>query len=221
MSSVVGHSLLGIVVYACCPLSKHGLLSVSVPFSPRSLAGIWLLCLVVVAVAPDLDYVVSWLDMGHYGGLRVSHSLMFSLWIPGAVTFGLWRAGIGGKSLTVMTMQMVVAGLSHLVLDLLVGVSPVPALWPLSQSPWKLPFGVLPSAGRLQWGNYYLYLNLKIEMGVLLPLSCCAVALFWWHRQSANCWAQSWAGRLWIWSGCSVGLVIAAYFAHQAYLLPR
>ncbi|MEM9567034.1 MAG: hypothetical protein AAF974_01910 [Cyanobacteria bacterium P01_E01_bin.34] len=93
--------------------------------------------------------------------------------------------------MTVMTLQIVGAGISHLVLDLLVGVSPVLALWPLSQSPWVLPFGVLPNAGRLQWGNYYLYRDLMIEMGLLLLLSCCSVTLFGLHRQSANSWAQS------------------------------
>ena len=191
------------------------------PIASRSLAGMWLACLVVAAVAPDLDYVVPWLDKGHYGGLRISHSLMFGLWTPGILALALWQWGIRGAVLMAMVTQVIAAGLSHLVLDLLVGVSPLPVLWPLSESAWRLPFGLLPSAGKLQWGNYYLYRNLWIELGVLLPLSACAVTLFWWRRQSTARWSQSRMGRVWIWSLCSCGLAIAAYFAHQAYLLPR
>lgn len=219
MSSVVGHSLLGVAVFACCPLPKQRIPLTAL--TRRSLAGLWLACLVVAAVAPDLDYVVPWLDKRHYGGLRISHSLLFGLLFPGTVAIGLWGAGVRGKALAVMVAQVAIAGLSHLVLDLLVGVSPVPALWPLSQSGWKLPFGILPSAGRLQWDNDYLYRNLKIEMGVLLPLSCCATAAFWWQRQLANCRVRSWTGRVWMGSLCSGGLVIAIYFAYQAYHLPR
>ncbi len=54
-------------------------------------------------------------------------------------------------------------------LDLLVGGTPLPLLWPLSPVLCKLPFGILPSAGRLQLGNHLLYQNLGIELGVILP----------------------------------------------------
>src|SRR5262249_46039986 len=62
------------------------------------------------------------------------------------------------------------AGLSHLVLDFLVGVTPLPLLWPLSAAAFVSPIGVLPSAGRMQILNYYLYRNLLIEVGVLAPI---------------------------------------------------
>ena len=65
---------------------------------------------------------------------------------------------------------MAAAGLSHLVLDLLVGVMPLPLLWPLARTECRLPFGLLPSAGAIRLFNPYLYRNLLIEMGVLVPV---------------------------------------------------
>lgn len=62
------------------------------------------------------------------------------------------------------------AGLSHLILDLSVGVTPLPLLLPLVKISFKLPFGILPSAGRVDLQNYYFYRNLWLEMGVLLPV---------------------------------------------------
>lgn len=70
-----------------------------------------------------------------------------------------------------MYCQVILAGLSHLLLDLLVGVTPLPLFWPLSNLTMRLPFGLLPSAGRIQLTNPYFYRNLLIELGILLPLS--------------------------------------------------
>jgi hypothetical protein len=55
-------------------------------------------------------------------------------------------------------------------LDLLVGVTPAALLWPFSHATVRLAGGILPSAGRLSPGNPYLYRNLLIELGVLLPI---------------------------------------------------
>ncbi len=68
------------------------------------------------------------------------------------------------------SLQALLAGLSHVLLDLLVGVTQLPLLWPLSQRAFKLPFGVLPSAGSMRLDNYYFFHNLVIELGVLVPL---------------------------------------------------
>ncbi|MEM8810966.1 MAG: hypothetical protein AAGF01_33575 [Cyanobacteria bacterium P01_G01_bin.38] len=71
--------------------------------------------------------------------------------------------------------QLVLAGLSHLGLDLMTGVSSLPLLFPFNNTLFKLPFGLLPSAGRIQLDNFFLYRNLLIEQGVLIPI---AVSLF-------------------------------------------
>jgi hypothetical protein len=46
------------------------------------------------------------------------------------------------------------------------------------------PLGVLPSAGRLVLGSCYLWLNLVIELAVLLPVPAVFIAM---TRQVANC----------------------------------
>ena len=79
------------------------------------------------------------------------------------------------------------AGCSHLVLDLLVGVSPLPLLWPFLAQSFKLPFGILPSAGKLQLDNYFLFFNLFIELGVLVPLSVCVA---WWRYLKIRGWGD-------------------------------
>jgi membrane-bound metal-dependent hydrolase YbcI (DUF457 family) len=69
-----------------------------------------------------------------------------------------------------LSVCAVLAGLSHLVLDFLVGVTPLPLLWPLDSTAFVSPVGILPSAGRIQLSNYYLYRNVLIEVGVLAPV---------------------------------------------------
>lgn len=127
-----------------------------------------------MALAPDLDYAVPALQASHHHGLRITHSILVSLLLP--LTTGVWlmfrkNKDVQRLSLRSHPLEAVFAGLSHLVMDLLVGVTPLPLLWPLSSHPLKLPFGILPSAGRLQLGNSLLYQNLGIELGVLVPAS--------------------------------------------------
>jgi hypothetical protein len=80
-----------------------------------------------------------------------------------------------------MTAQAMLAGLSHLLLDLLVGVTPLPVWWPFSFQRVQLPFGILPSAGGLSLSNPYLYRNTLIELGILIPLS---VLVILWSKLS-------------------------------------
>lgn len=77
-----------------------------------------------------------------------------------------------------MKIQVILTAFSHLVLDLLVGVGALPLLYPLSFYRFKLPFGLLPSAGRINLANYYIYRNLLIEMRVLLPLLFTFIMVF-------------------------------------------
>ena len=65
---------------------------------------------------------------------------------------------------------LLLASVSHPLLDLLVGAHGLPLLWPFTDRQVALPFGLLPSAGRLALDNYYLWRNLLIELGVLVPL---------------------------------------------------
>ncbi|NEO85783.1 MAG: hypothetical protein F6J87_16255 [Spirulina sp. SIO3F2] len=97
-----------------------------------------------------------------------------------------------------------------MLLDLLVGVTALPLFWPFDAHRFKLPFGLLPSAGKISLSNPYFYSNLKIELGVLLPLSLSVFAL-------------RLTGRWRWWLVIPVGglLAIARHYAIVAYGLSR
>ena len=157
MSSFIGHGLAALTVYAVGP-------------GARPVRWGWLAWLGVLALAPDVDYVVAPLRLPEPPVLRVAHSLVCCLTLPLlTVAFLAWR-GERGARLRARGLQAAGAGLSHVVLDLLVGVTPTGLLCPLSRETFRLPFGVLPSAGRIRLDNPLFYRNLLIELGVLVPL---------------------------------------------------
>lgn len=129
---------------------------------------LWLVWLLVAASFPDIEYGLLYL-FGKNLSLRITHSVAFCT-LPPLLTLIATRWLAAHPQWKSLTLQTAVAAYSHLVLDLLVGVSPLPLLWPFTSSLFKLPFGILPSAGRPVLTNVYLYLNLLIELGILLPL---------------------------------------------------
>ncbi|MBV6626221.1 MAG: metal-dependent hydrolase [Rivularia sp. (in: Bacteria)] len=162
MSSFIGHSLAGLTTYAVTQQSQKS----------SHINWIWLIWLLVIASMPDIDYLVRALRIQEANQtLRISHSLLGGILMPGFTILGLWLLGIRGKSLKFRSLQVVLIGMSHLLLDLLTGVSALPLLYPFSLHPFKLPFGLLPSAGRIQLDNYFFYRNIFIELGILIPLS--------------------------------------------------
>ncbi len=132
----------------------------------------WLEWLIVIASAPDIDHILRALILTVYpeGKIRITHSILGSLMLPFGTILLLTILGFKRSSRTRLGVQVIIAGLSHLVLDLLTGVNELPLLWPFSLENFKLPFGLLPSAGKVSLLNYYLYRNLFIEVGVLAPL---------------------------------------------------
>jgi len=187
VSSFVGHASVGVALYA----SRHAL---------RARPVWWALpVMVFLAMSPDIDYLGLWL-LSIVPRPRITHSLLFCL---GVATFA-WAAVVlrGDSARRVLPWWLLAAAAcSHLVLDMLVGVHPVPLLWPLqwpgSQGELVLPFGLLPSAGHLRWSNHVLWRNLFIECGVLWPLLAAGVAWArgvsftrarWWVLGIAPCW---------------------------------
>ncbi|MGD2179821.1 metal-dependent hydrolase [Lusitaniella coriacea] len=176
MSSPVGHSLAAAIIY----FSRN-------KFNSK----LWLVWLVVLASIPDLDYVVPFLNRANYYNARVTHSFGFSLLLPFCTIFGLFLAGNRGKTLRILGLQAIAAGLSHLVLDLFVGVTPLPLFFPFNSHLFKLPFGILPSSWTPEpkqyfpwfqqlfqilpssWmpnsKTYFLCRQILIELGILLP----------------------------------------------------
>ena len=168
MSSFLGHSL-----------AAYTLFSLDRRERPATLwRAVWLAWLVVLASAPDIDYLVPALGSPAHRGSRITHSVALSMFLP-LCSVGVLYFVKGLKSQRrLLSVCAVLAGLSHLVLDFLVGVTPLPLLWPLGSAAFASPVGVLPSAGRVQLSNYYLYRNVLIEFGVLAPVCYVARGLY-------------------------------------------
>jgi len=155
MSSFVGHGIAAIGIFSAGPKDQA---AVSRP--------LWLIWLILVAWTPDIDYLMILL---HIDVRRLTHSILFCTLLPLLTVVVLMTQGISGDNLKGYSLQVITASLSHLVLDLLVGVTPLPLQWPFADQLYKLPFGILPSAGQLDIANPLLWRNLLIETGVLLP----------------------------------------------------
>ena len=165
MSSFVGHSLVAWTIGITSSYTEK--------FPIRRDRFLWLGWLTVVALASDLDYILPFLHPSSHQGLRITHSLFACQLLPILTLIYLRYRGASKPVLWASGRQLVLVGLSHIGLDLLVGVTALPLLWPLSNQVFKLPFGLLPSAGKLSLLNSYLYSNLAIELGVLAPLCYC------------------------------------------------
>lgn len=197
MSSFVGHTLVALTLY----LAPH-----PTPPLPRWWAG----ALVVFALAPDVDYVVPALrPFAADQVVRLTHSIAGSVLLPTLTLLVLKLLRYQLPHWRLLCLQAYGAGLSHIVLDLLVGVTPLPLAWPLSWATFVLPFGLLPSAGHIALTNFYFYRNLVIEIGVLLPL---AIGTILWPQPN-----PTWRRIL----GLSVLGLIAAVFCTWAFSLPR
>ncbi|MCA1614242.1 MAG: metal-dependent hydrolase [Acidobacteria bacterium] len=168
MSSFLGHSL-----------AAYSLFSLDRRERPSTLwRAVWLAWLVALASAPDIDYLVPALASPAHRGSRITHSVAFSLILPLFSVGVLYFVNELKSRRRLLSVCAVLAGLSHLVLDFLVGVTPLPLLWPLGSAAFASPVGILPSAGRIRLSNYYLYRNLLIEVGVLAPVYYVARGLY-------------------------------------------
>ncbi|MDC0712486.1 metal-dependent hydrolase [Stigmatella sp. ncwal1] len=156
MSSFIGHGLAALTVYAMARPA-------------RPVHWNWLIWLAVLALAPDVDYLVASLRLPGTPLIRVTHSLAGCLALPALTSAVLFLRGERGARLGWQSLQAACAGLSHVALDVLVGVTPAALLWPFSRATFVFPVGVLPSAGWPRLSNPYFYRNLLIELGVLVP----------------------------------------------------
>lgn len=158
MSSFIGHGL------AALTIGK--IFDLDVKFEPKNL---WFVFLIFCAIAPDVDYLIPVLNKVNNGDLRITHSVGFCLFLPFLAM--LLLSIFNTKYYLTCGLSAFLAGLSHLVLDSLVGSRQFdPLLYPLTIEKIGLPFGLLPSAGSISYSNYYFYRNLLIELGILIPL---------------------------------------------------
>ncbi|MDZ7961152.1 MAG: metal-dependent hydrolase [Aulosira sp. DedQUE10] len=161
MSSFIGHSIPAIGLY----ISGH----------QQKYSFFWLFWLIVVAWFPDIDYLSPALRPD---GMRITHSILFCSILPCLTIILLKLLRTREHEFKFKKIQVILTAFSHLLLDLLVGVGALPLLYPFSSQRFRLPFGLLPSAGKLNLSNYYLYFNLVIEIGVLLPLMFIFIMLY-------------------------------------------
>lgn len=199
MSSFVGHSFSAIAIY----FTQQRTLTLKNRI-------FWLIWLIIVASAPDIDYIISKLNLSAHQGLRITHSFLFIAILPCCTIAVLKFVRLPEYIIKNAFILLVLAGLSHLLLDLLVGVTPLPLLWPFSTHKFLLPFGILPSAGKITLSNYYFYRNLSIELGVILPL---VISTYLFSEKLAKKAKYKWL---------IAGLIICSiYFMHWSYTLPR
>ena len=158
MSSFIGHSLIAITAF------KYG----DKEYNGRN-EFIWLGWLILCALLPDIDYLFTSLQSTNNNGIRITHSIAVSLILP-VITIIFLLFKNGRKDIKASAIQVTIAGLSHIILDMMVGVTPDPLFFPFSNTAIKLPIGILPSAGSLNIFNYYFYRNLIIELGILSPV---------------------------------------------------
>ncbi|WP_235108135.1 hypothetical protein [Acaryochloris sp. 'Moss Beach'] len=106
MSSLIGHSLAGLTV----GITKKQSCFLATVWARL----LWMFWLVVVAIAPDFDYVVPFLYPSANAGLRITHSLCCALLLPTLTIVCLRVLGCDRKSLSKATAQLTLASLSHI-----------------------------------------------------------------------------------------------------------
>ncbi|MGL5807409.1 MAG: metal-dependent hydrolase, partial [Xenococcaceae cyanobacterium] len=158
MSSFFGHSVAAIGIYFCSDRQRQ----------LKKTQIFWFLWLIFIACFPDIDYAIRALRIN--GNIRITHSFAVSLILPVLTSILLVFFGIKNIKLKTSITQLFLAGISHLILDLSVGVTPLPLFYPFSLKLFRFPIGILPSAGRIDIFNFFVYRNLFIELGVLFPL---------------------------------------------------
>jgi inner membrane protein len=172
MSSFIGHSLASLTIYLTTTESQLNRQTSVVKYNLS-----WLIWLVVIASAPDIDYLIPDLilqDAGHR--IRTTHSFIGVSIVPACTILALWVSGQRGTIFKLRAGQSILAGLSHLLLDLLTGVLPLALLYPYPKV-FRLPFGLLPSAGKIKLTNYLFYRNILIELGIFVPLLISSVLM--------------------------------------------
>ena len=174
-----------------------------------SSAIIWFSWLLFVSLALDVDYVIPYLYALRASidtGLRITHSVFVSLLLPLCTILVLSRLRLDRDAFRAYSIQVGLVGLSHIAMDMLVGVWPLPLSWPLSAQVFRLPFGILPSAPVLDLSNPYMYRNLLMEVGILAPL--CAGLYLVRHSRRAIWQRRMAVMALW---GCSISFMGWAY----------
>jgi len=121
LSSFIGHTLTSIGIAATTQRQEK----------PTALSILWLGWLCFIGLAPDMDYFVPplyALRASLEDGVRITHSVVGALFFPLLTLLVLSRLHLKQETFRIYGIQACLAGLSHIVMDLLVGVWPLPLL---------------------------------------------------------------------------------------------
>lgn len=170
MSSPLGHSIAVLTIYA---LDKKR----PVPFLRSRGQWLWTGWLVLLGTIPDVDILFPMLRIAApQGYLRGTHSLAFVLALPTLTALMLPLFSFARARWLAYTGQAVSAGLSHLLLDFLVASRPLPLLYPFSSAGFSQPYHLLPTVSELALGYLPTFINLALEIGILVPVSAMILA---------------------------------------------
>ena len=157
MSSIVGHALISSAIFS----RKQEIKSGSAAFMCIFFIGL--------GISQDMDYLVYWV-FSYEIEPRITHSILFCF-VIGLIASCVKKFVLKNTMISIPHGFFYMTSFSHLILDLLVGVHPMPLFWPVSLDVIKLPFGILPSAGHIDIKNIYIWRNIAIELGILIPVS--------------------------------------------------
>ncbi|MDG9671654.1 metal-dependent hydrolase [Hahella sp. CR1] len=157
MSSIFGHALIGAAIGDNAKAESK---------SERLFLSFFFMGLVV---CPDLDYLLTWC-FGINIAPRYTHSIGASLAIA-CIGLGLKKYVFVRRLRNANPLLICAASMAHVLMDYCVGVHKNPIFWPLTESVYAFEYGFLPSAGKLDFLNFYFWRNLLIEMGILVPVA--------------------------------------------------
>lgn len=129
---------------------------------------------IMLSFSPDIDYLLHYLR-GEAFSIRYTHSIAYALSIS-LIALIIREYLFKAYLKTIPVYLFIVAPLSHLILDLLVGVHPNPYFYPFSSETFVFPWGILPSAGHIDLDNYYFWRNTLIELSIFIPLALFTLA---------------------------------------------
>jgi inner membrane protein len=192
MSSFIGHSLVALTIH-------EG----SKPVSSAKTNWWWIVALIVLASAPDIDYLVpllrpvapaappdrlSWWICSWMGcratmaphTIRVTHSFVGIFVLVGITLALLLPVPVPRRLWGVFAFQAAAVGLSHLLLDFLVSATPTAFFWPFSNTSIILPNSILPRLGEISLTNPTMYYAVLIEVVIFASLW---VGIYWLKRR--------------------------------------
>ncbi|MES2300263.1 MAG: metal-dependent hydrolase [Pseudomonadota bacterium] len=159
----------------------HAAAGAAVYFSQNRLRaqhGQWALPLcVLLAIAPDLDYLAIWL-FGVKQEVRVTHTFLFCLCLGAFSCIATRRLRQGcAVSRPFPSACMIAAPLTHLLLDFLVGAHALPLLWPLPVGEVIAPVALLPTViHTYRFTHPAMWRHFLLECAIVFPVLLASVA---------------------------------------------